>query len=353
MERRRRTFLALSGVLAAALAGATAAASALVWIPWQRSSVSPELIGDPPALARGKIVRVVTWNIQFSGTRRHKFFYDGGDAVSVDPGEVFANLGRIAQVLRRLSPDIILLQEVDRGSRRTGFIDQHAFLAQALGYPAQASAPYWRARYIPVPDHEPLGAMEMHLSVFSKFKLEGGERIQLPLLDEPWYRQALNLRRALLSLPIPLEGGGELRIFNTHLSAFSHGDGTLGRQVDEVLAELGAQDAQGQRWVLGGDMNALPPWDEPSRLGADAAEYSDPSPPLRGLYERYGHVPGDQAAQADPERWRTYRPFGGAPDRIIDHLFYGAGVEPASAAVVGDVGDTSDHLPVMFEFRVR
>lgn len=47
-------------------------------------------------------------------------------------------LEETAEVLRSLSPDIVCLQEVDKGQRRSGYLPQAEFLAQTLGMP------YWR-----------------------------------------------------------------------------------------------------------------------------------------------------------------------------------------------------------------
>lgn len=47
-------------------------------------------------------------------------------------------LEETAKTLRELDPDIVCLQEVDKGQRRSGYIPQAEFMAQALGMP------YWR-----------------------------------------------------------------------------------------------------------------------------------------------------------------------------------------------------------------
>lgn len=61
-------------------------------------------------------LRVLTWNIHHGR--------------GVD-GEV--DLERIAAVIRKVEPDLVALQEVDRGVRRTGRVDQPAELARRTG----------------------------------------------------------------------------------------------------------------------------------------------------------------------------------------------------------------------------
>ena len=54
-------------------------------------------------------------------------------------------------------------------------------------------------------------------------------RYQLPLLQESRLRRLFNLRRACLATP--LRGPSRVSLLNTHLSAFSFGDGTVDKQV--------------------------------------------------------------------------------------------------------------------------
>lgn len=336
--------LAVAGVMAL---GLRAALSALPTVP-----VPVSCARDAPVLRRGQPVRALVWNIQYAAGREHHFFYDGGDAVSVSGATVERTLDRIARVIARVDPDFVLLQEVDRDSRRTARIDQHAELLRRVAFPCHVSTPYFRAPYVPHPPGEHLGRMDMHLSVFSKFRLDGARRHQLALLDEPWLRRQFNLRRALLEVRVPLEEGGQLVVFDSHLSAFSHGDGTLGRQVAQLQEHFEAAEAEGTPWIFGADLNTLPPGDDPSRLAGEATLYADGSQSAP-LIARYGWpVPREELA-TDPAPWYTYLPFGAdRPDRTIDYVFHGTGVLPGAFAVLSDVTDTSDHLPLLFDFVV-
>lgn len=308
---------------------------------------------DAPVLRRGQPVRALVWNIQYAAGREHHFFYDGGEAVSVSGATVEATLDRIAEVLARVDPDFVLLQEVDRNSRRTARIDQHAELLRRVPYPCHVSTPYYRAPYVPYPPHEHLGRMDMHLSVFSKYRIGGARRHQLARLDEPWWRRQFNLRRALLEVRVPLEDGGELIVFDSHLSAFSHGDGTLGRQVAQLGEHFAQAEAEGTPWIFGADLNTLPPGDDPARLSSESDLYSDGSRSAP-LVAQYGWPVPRAELESDPTPWYTYLPFGAErPDRTIDYVFHGSLVEPGAFSVLSDVTDVSDHLPLLFDFEVK
>ncbi|HMV67773.1 MAG TPA: endonuclease/exonuclease/phosphatase family protein [Myxococcota bacterium] len=321
-------------------------------MPWLRDLTAPrvtpvEVVSPPdaPAIPRGAPLRIVSWNLQFCGSRRHRFFYDGGDAVFVPADDQQRTLDDVERVLRELDADVVLLQEVDRGSDRTDRVDQHAALVDRLGVRCHASTPYHRVPWVPVPVRRPLGRVDMHLSVLSRYRLSRATRTQLALLREPWWRRLFNLRRALLDVRLPIEGGGELAALDAHLSAFSRGDGTLERQI----ATLVGRAADTPRWVLAGDLNCLPPGDDPSRLGADAAQYAEAESPVTPLVRRF-YVFG-AASPPDPA-WRTYLPPGGAaPDRQIDYVACGHDLVPGPARVVQELG-VSDHLPVLVTVTV-
>lgn len=290
---------------------------------------------------------MLSWNIQFSAGRRCLFFYDGGRDSRVTAQEVQETLKGITTLIRRHDPDIVLLQEVDRHSARTANIDQHAHLRRTLGLPCSASTPYFRVPFVPVPPHAPMGHVEMHLSVFSRFRLQTGRRIRLAPLDEPVWRRAFNLRRALLHLPMPTEDGDVLDLFTTHLSAFSRGDGTLDKQVQTVLGATSASP----RMLLTGDFNCLPPDDPPQRLGYASALYADDHNPIRPLFDALDPLcPPEGALLDDP--FRSYVPWGSdRPDRTIDYVL-GRALHVHEVRVDPEGARFSDHLPSIVDFSI-
>jgi endonuclease/exonuclease/phosphatase family metal-dependent hydrolase len=349
----RRKWMSIAGIIGLGSATALVGARSLWWIPPQKLEV--EIHCDTaPSIPRGKPIKVLIWNIQYAGSRNYHFFYDGGEDVSVSEAHVYESLDAIADVIRAHDPDILLLQEVDRGSRRTRFIDEHEELLRRLRYPCHTSAAYHKVAYVPHPSHEPLGKVDMHLSVFSKYAIDGATRYQLPLLNESKVRQLFNLRRALLEIRFPTESGADFIAFNTHLSAFSKGDGTLDRQLKVLDEHMNVADAAGSPWILAGDLNALPPGDSRDRLGDDAIWYAELSP-IQRLFDRYTHPVSSRLYSDEPEPWRTYLPpSSDRPDRTLDYLFHGDQVQTLSYSVIQNkkASTTSDHLPILAEVRI-
>ncbi|MCB9743729.1 MAG: endonuclease/exonuclease/phosphatase family protein [Alphaproteobacteria bacterium] len=320
------------------------------YTPAPEEDVAVDCTGQAATLAPGQTFKVVSWNIQFSGGRARHFFYDGGEDVQVPAQEVQDTLDGLSRTLRELRPDLALLQEVDRDSARTGGVDQLPPLAGELRTPCVASAPYFKSRFVPFPPGDFLGRMDMHLAIVSRFGLRQARRVQLPLLDEPRWRQAFNLKRALLTAELPVEGlDRPLAVAVTHLSAFSKGDGTLDKQVDVLEAWMRARPAD-QPWILAGDLNLLPPGDDPKRV--DGGEfYADDPNPIERLIPAFQEVLGAERQLA--ANARSYLPPGAQePDRKIDYAFVGGPLEVLQAQVPRGPASLSDHLPLVFTLRI-
>jgi endonuclease/exonuclease/phosphatase family metal-dependent hydrolase len=303
---------------------------------------------------------VLVWNVQYGASTRHHFFYDGGQAVRVPAQDVSWTLDQIVETVARVDPDIVLWQEVDRGSDRTGRVDQLSAIAAALGHGCRASTPYHRVAYLPFPGHEHLGRVDMQLAVTSKVALADAERHALALMDEPWWRRMFNLRRAALEVSVPTADGTSLRLINTHLSAFSHGDGTLPRQLTQIRDLAVSAEERGDRVLLAGDLNALPPGDDPQRLPeADRSLYADAGSPISVLYDALVPSLSIEDLRNRGELGYTYVPYQGRPDRTIDHAFVAGGIRVESHEVLRtppgmtlDLTRVSDHLPIVLQLRV-
>lgn len=292
---------------------------------------------------------VVSWNLQYAAGRTQHFFYDGGDAVSVPEAEVSETLAGITAALHTLSPDITLLQEVDRASDRTGRVDQLPPYRAAADAPCQLSTPYHRSPFVPHPPGQALGRVDMHLALLTPAGLKDGRRHALPLLDESRLRQMFNLKRALLTAELPISGVEQkLALAVSHLSAFSAGDGTLQAQID-VLRRWMDERPPGQPWILGADLNTIPPGDDPSRLDSHSESYRGAQPALEALLATHKNA---FPRPLEPSS-RTYLPFGASePDRTIDYLFYGGPLELRGARVAREYSTLSDHLPLVSQFAV-
>jgi len=306
-------------------------------------------VPDAPRLVMGQEISILSWNLQYCAGRKHRFFYDGGGVVNGNPDEVAKTMSDIISTIKSLNPDISLLQEVDRNAKRTQHIDQLREIVDSMGRVNWSATPYHRSPFVPSPLSNPLGRVDLNLAVISKYQMTDALRRQLALLNEPRLRQIFNLKRAILDASIPIEGHAKPLIVGvTHLSAFSFGDGTLQKQVDQ-LDEWMASHPPDQPWILAGDLNLLPPGDTPQRLEKNSDLYADSENPISTLIPKYNTAFIDQLDAAN----RTYLPFGNErPDRKIDYLFFGGPLKRIESKVLIENSDLSDHLPVWVKLKL-
>jgi endonuclease/exonuclease/phosphatase family metal-dependent hydrolase len=303
----------------------------------------------------------MSWNVQYMAGTGYVFWYDLLDGSGPDDRpsaqDIATTLEQVAEIIADEDPDVVLLQEVDDGADRTDGEDQLAGLQELLGdaYPCEASAFYWKAAFVPHP--RIMGSVGMKLSTISRYQIDEATRHQLPQMPSDPLTRQFDIRRAILEVRLPVDGGQDLVVLNTHLDAFAQGSDTMERQVALTADLLDELSAAGQPWIIGGDFNLLPPGDQYEALGPDQREYYAPQSELSVLTDRYGSVPSlEQANGPDAEDWFTHLPNDPAvdePDRTIDYLFHSPDLELGDHDVRhGDALEVSDHLPVVATYRL-
>lgn len=266
--------------------------------PWLSSEHVHRITGDPVQVQPGRTVpqelSVVTWNIQQGAA------YD-----------------KVLAVLRRLDSDVVLLQEVDQGCRRTGYRNVARDLAAAL-----------HMNWVAAGEFQELGEGRKGIpaitgqATLSKYPID--EASVLPFAAQARWRWSLN--------PVQPRRGGRLALktrtagiifYNTHIE--SGGNERLQhRQMGEIVADQ-ARTSGELPIVIAGDFNTRPA----SRIVRSLASAS------------FVDALGDSAqrgptslGQLQPIDWIFVRRVGSATGRVID----------APAA--------SDHSPLLSAFRM-
>jgi endonuclease/exonuclease/phosphatase family metal-dependent hydrolase len=256
----------------------------------------PPATAEPDAAARADTVRVVTYNI-----------FAGNDL------ERRSNLDRIAALLDTLRADIVLLQEVDRLTARSGGVDQAAVLAEATGL------------HVVFGRSIDFGGGEYGNAILSRWPVRAARVVPLDSLLPAALVADVQEARTLLHVIVDMPGG-TLHVANTHLD---HRATSTVRQPQALalLAYLADAVPPGEPLVLGGDLNARPDAVEVRALGA---RFTD-------AWTACGTGPGFT--------FRTDQ-----PDRRIDYVLL-SGAACAAARVLDR--PLSDHLPVVVDVVIR
>jgi endonuclease/exonuclease/phosphatase family metal-dependent hydrolase len=271
---------------------------------------------------------IINHNIKYGGARLLFFWECGGTRYNMTEKEVTRHLDAIVEFINDAQPDVLMLQEIDRLSQRSAYIDQVQYILDRthLNYGAYASQ--HKSDFLP---SDGMGKMDFGNATLSRWPIRTAKRYALPLVDEyPAYYQYFYLKRHILDATVAVPGMSKFHVVNTHLEAFSD-DGTKRDQIDQFHAHLTKLNNKGAAWVAGGDLNSLPDGSEvlkefddecsgQSRFEGD--NYEGEEAWLDELFEDFSSLMPLDEYKVENSTWFSYT---GDPSvgwtRTLDYLF--------------------------------
>lgn len=252
------------------------------------SGCSRAVITAPP-----QPLRVLVYNI-----------HAGKDASGVD------NLERVAALVTSAGADVVLLQEVDRNTERSGRVDQLAELASLTSL---------HGAFGRTLDYQ---GGEYGIAVLSRWPILADSMIPLPVVPPQERAGGSYEPRGALHVTVA-HPAGRLHVIDTHLDP--SGDPHYRRQeVAGVLRVLDELARSTSLLLFGGDLNATPD---------DSAIASLATAGLRDAWVACGGAGPGLTFPAS------------APVKRIDYLWFRSGASCSEASVVET--DASDHRPLL------
>jgi endonuclease/exonuclease/phosphatase family metal-dependent hydrolase len=329
-------------------------------ISYTASSIKP----PPDTLTT---LRIMTWNIRF-GAGRILWFGDAcGERVILSNDEVYASLQAIADKINEIRPDILLLQEVDIKSKRSGYIDQVQWLLDHTWFNYAVCGSQWKAQFIP---SDGLGRMDEENAIFSRWPISDARRIQLALRDDQdKLTRYFYERCCMVSARIDIPGAGSLYAVNIHASATASTD-IKQQHMDSFKAEMDRIHQAGGYFVAGGDLNTLPPGTDTTdfcmqdRCEGESFHHSGDDPYhkegsnydpekhlLDDIYAAYSCALPSELYQTGQSAYFTHTTRQGHFwDRTLDFLFTNYHWTENSLITHQEATKESDHAPVSVLF---
>jgi len=224
------------------------------------------------------------------------------------------NLAGVAELVRSSGADIVLLQEVDDGTRRSGNVNQPAALARSTGFHVAfgSALDYDGGKY--------------GVAILSRWPILEDTLFHLPVdppqLRAPSSHEPRGALRAVIASPV-----GKVAVINTHLDPQAS-DRWRKQEADSVVSLVAQTRRLVPLVIAGGDLNSTPESAVQSNIRAAG---------LRDSWTECGS--GDGLSYPDDK-----------PVKRIDYLFLTGPIRCASASVI----DTrvSDHRPLLVEIRL-
>ena len=201
-------------------------------------------------------LNLLTWNMGYGALdERQDCYWDGGKGVDGESKEVvLENVEAFKNQIKDINPDIFFVQEADRDSKRSYYVNEYQSLIDTFSDYEASFAPNFKAGLVPLPLYNMTGKVDAGIASFSKFDVTEATRIQLPI-PFSWPMKLFNLKRCLLVNRMPIEGSEkELVTINLHLEAYDDGEGKA-KQLAILMDYMQEEYEKGNYVIAGGDFN--------------------------------------------------------------------------------------------------
>ncbi len=160
------------------------------------------------ALTQGGAYFIMSYNIGFGAYRKdYSFFMDGGKSSwAKDEESLIAAVCGMGEIITDVSPDFVLLQEIDVDGTRSYHVNELELLNQFLkGYYYDYAQAY-DSPFLFFPPWEPHGANKSGLAVYSRAEITESMRRSLPISES--FSKLVDLDSATPYPEFPLKMGG-------------------------------------------------------------------------------------------------------------------------------------------------
>lgn len=299
---------------------------------------------------------IMSYNIGFGAYEADfGFFMDGGtESWAWSEARLMDNLAQIGELLRTTDADFYLLQEVDRDSTRSYHVDELNLLNLYLGDRAAIWAQNYDSPFLFYPFTQPHGKSVSGITTASRYLIHDCQRIEVPIEDS--LMKLVDLDRCYSRCRLDVAGGGEMVLYNLHLSAYTSDGVVAVEQLELLIADMASEAAKGNYVVCGGDFNKDLLGDSSEYFGVSGEDYTWAQSLPEGIFDGTGLqliAPLDENNPV-PTCRNADGPYN--LDQFvltIDGFIVSENVEVVESAVVDTAFAYSDHNPVTMTFKLK
>lgn len=257
MKKSIKKFLILTGIVVAALVGY----GIYVFTAWYRlpenltlevkRNVASTYSEESPDLRTGTFYWAMTYDIGFGAYRSdYGFSFRARNEESV-----VAATCAMGEIINNVSPDFVLLQEVDVNGTRSYHVDELELMNQFIkgyyyAYAQNYDSPYWL-----LPPWEPYGANESGLTTYSRAEITSAMRRSLPIAEDLSKYADMDRCYSVSRIPVETEDGERktLCIYNVHLSSYGSNREVRESQLSMLYEDMTMDYRRGDYVICGGN----------------------------------------------------------------------------------------------------
>ena len=214
--------------------------------------------GNSQEMTTGREYTAISYNIGFGAyTADFTFFMDEGkESRARSRDSVITCVNGTTDAALSFDPDFVLFQEVDTDSTRSWHVDESAMIIDSFSRTGSVDSVFaqnYHSAYLLYPFTEPHGASNSGLLTISRADVSGALRRSLPVATS--IKKILDLDRCYSISRIPVAGGKELVLINTHLSAYGTDASQGNAQLELLFSDMQKEYEKGNYVICGGDFN--------------------------------------------------------------------------------------------------
>ena len=307
-------------------------------------SATPSIINDSTTLT------ILTWNIGYAGLDKNMdFFFDGGTQVITPENQCVDNLKEIGDFLKRNDTvDFVFLQEVDKSSKRSWYLNEYDSIASKLNKFTPFFGKNYDVFFVPQPISKPMGKVLSGVATYSKYAPVSSTRYSLPG-DFGFPTQLFYLDRCFLVNRYAMANGKDLVLINTHNEAFDAGE-IRTAQMSFLKDFVQSEYNKGNYVIAGGDWNQSPPGFIPAfqrnQVNTNQMVMESDFFPKDWNWIYDSSTPSNRTVVAPYNKDET-------TTTVIDFFLLSPNIKPESVKGVQLDFANSDHNPVIIKARLK
>lgn len=302
-------------------------------------------------------ISMLIWNIGYCGLGAEMdFFNDGGKSVRPEEEQVAKYLKAVTGFLGMMkdSVDFIMLQEIDKNSKRSYNTDQIPIIEKELGQFGNTFALNYNVKFVPVPfgmPYTPYGKTFGGLVTYSRFAPKSATRLQYPG-GFAWPTKLYMLDRCALEQRFALPNGKELVLVNTHNTAYDETGEIKKIELQFMKKRYETEAAKGNSVIIGGDWNQVPPGFSATYFSKNISDGYTPQSLTKELIPQNFKVSYDSSFATNRSNVTAYDPEK-TYTTLIDYYMSSPNVKILKVSTIDMGFRYSDHQPVLLKVAIN